>query len=91
MFNYVKFVAIDKTTNFSPSSFVAVVGSGMDKNQDPGSATLATLYYTGRYLVTALTYLSWGATHDIEDLSATHCCSGGLASFVYPFSTQSTS
>ncbi len=31
------------TTNFfSPLSFVAVFGSGMGKNQDPGSATLTS-------------------------------------------------
>ncbi len=40
MFIYVKFVATKKgmTTNFfSPLSFAAVFGSGMGKNQDPGS------------------------------------------------------
>ncbi len=38
MFNYVKFVANKKglTKFFSPLSFVAVFGSGMGKNQDPG-------------------------------------------------------
>jgi hypothetical protein len=39
--NFVIFVAIkkDRTTNFSPFFLVAVFGSGMDKNQDPGSGT----------------------------------------------------
>ncbi len=40
MFNHVKFVATKKgmTTNFfSPISFAAVFGSGMDKNQESGS------------------------------------------------------
>jgi hypothetical protein len=40
IFNFVKFVATKNgmaTNFFSPLSFVAVFGSGMGKNQDPGS------------------------------------------------------
>jgi hypothetical protein len=56
------------------------------RDKHPGSATL---YYTGRYLITALIYLSWGATfYDIEDLLAVQCCSDGLTSFVYLFPTN---
>jgi hypothetical protein len=40
-----KIVTIKKVTIFLPSSsFVAVFGSGMDKNQGPGSATLLSVY-----------------------------------------------
>jgi hypothetical protein len=43
IFNFVKFVATKKgmTKNFfSPLSFFAIFGSGMGKNQDPGSGII---------------------------------------------------
>ncbi len=68
--NFVKFVATWKvmTTNFfSPLSFVAVFGSGMGKNQDPGSGINIPdpqHWYTGYHW--KVFFLIYVALYDIQ-------------------------